>query len=90
MRGNKFLVVLAIAAATVFGLAGVAGATAIGIDVGDGVWDDQGEDNASGLQITATSFGKIGTGDGEKSVTVEGITFTHNVGDPVIVKAWGL
>jgi methionine-rich copper-binding protein CopC len=53
--------------------------TGIGIDFGDGNWDDPGEDNANGLQILATSFGTM-TGTGEQSETVDGITFTLNVG----------
>lgn len=55
-------------------------APAIGIDVGDGVWDDIGEDNANGLQITATSFGILPNVAGETSVTVSNIKFTLNVG----------
>ena len=84
---RKMLTVVMMMAA--IGLAaGAASAAAIGIDVGDGAWDDQGEDNANGLQITATSFGKIGTGGGEKTVTVDGITFTHNIGGAETVAAW--
>ncbi len=81
---------IAVVAMGILGLtAGVVNAApAIGIDVGDGVWDDGGEENANGLQITATSFGTIATGNGEKIVTVDGITFTFNIDSAEYVGAW--
>jgi hypothetical protein len=60
----------------------------IGIDIGNGSWTDEGESNPTGLQITPTSFSTVSTGGGEKTTTLEGITFLLNPGGAQTVGAW--